>query len=230
MNLGLHSSHLKRVDYIQDTNYQKQSQTTITSSNNYVCINCTNTNNNVPIMKKFNLNSLDQSIRNRMDNVQNPLQIQSVYHHHDNNLIDNDDNKNITNIEINEATAYKGEHLLRSGLLNIDNVNNIVEDEDEDDEDNVTTSSDDEYYPDSMNINDGNNNNNFDTISSKSSYSITTEANCDFEFYQSNLKIDLCDNNYKNFTTSDGNVIFIHSNEKKCFRAATPKVTKKIVK
>ncbi|XP_001808976.2 uncharacterized protein LOC100141756 [Tribolium castaneum] len=39
------------------------------------------------------------------------------------------------------------------------------------------SSSDEEYLPE---------NRNFDTLSSQSSYSITTEANCDFEFFQNN--------------------------------------------
>ncbi|KAH0809853.1 hypothetical protein GEV33_012938 [Tenebrio molitor] len=44
------------------------------------------------------------------------------------------------------------------------------------------SSSDDDYLTDN---NPNERNQNFDTLSSRSSYSITTEANCDFEFFQS---------------------------------------------
>lgn len=248
MNLGL---HLKRVDYIQQETIYQTKQTT----NNYVCINCTNTSNNnnnnsnVPITKKFNLNSLDQSIRNRMDNIDNPLTM----------LKSNDgivNIENVTNIEIKEEPVKPNlivnrrlslsksmdslNELHHKDLMNRPfikrKVENLFQNDVDDDDDEDESSSDDEYYPDSMNINETNNNNNnsFDTLSSKSSYSITTEANCDFDFYQSNLKIDLSDNIVKNYaTTPDGNVIFISNNEKvqsRHFRAPTPKVTKKIVK
>lgn len=47
------------------------------------------------------------------------------------------------------------------------------------------SSDDEEFMSDSMNLNDTNNN--FNTLSSSSSYSITTEANCDFDFYHNNV-------------------------------------------
>lgn len=182
-------------------------------------------------------------------NNQNPLQTS----HYLNQSIHSDSHKNITNIEIKEEPV-KPKLLIRNSKRlskSSDSLHEIHKDLNKfkhnpenyqsnlikhsrlslDDIRNESSSSDDEYYPDSMNLNDTNNNN-FDTLSSKSSYSITTEANCDFEFYQSNLKIDLCTNGTKNYTTPDGNVIFISNSENKpnkTFRA-TPKATKKIIR
>lgn len=52
---------------------------------------------------------------------------------------------------------------------------------------NGYSSSDDDDYQTDINETSLNNNvnENYDSISSKSGYSITTEANCDFEFFQS---------------------------------------------
>lgn len=83
------------------------------------------------------------------------------------------------------------------------------------------SSSEDEYYPDSMNQNT------FDSLSSKSSCSITTEANCDFDFYQSELRVDLSREGVKNFTTNDGNIIFVGNSPSKTYKL-TPKVNKKL--
>lgn len=57
---------------------------------------------------------------------------------------------------------------------------------------NGYSSSDEDYLTDvndTINNNNNNENENFDSSSSKSCYSITTEANGDFEFFQSNDKL-----------------------------------------
>lgn len=70
-----------------------------------------------------------------------------------------------------------------------------------------SSSEEDEYFADSINLND--NNQNFDTLSSESCYSITTDANCDFEFYQNHSSTS---ENATSFEISDRdeNVISMH--------------------
>lgn len=91
------------------------------------------------------------------------------------------------------------------------------------------SSSEEEYFTDSINMNDENNQN-FDTMSTESCCSITTDGNCDFEFYQNSSSFHLTSAGSSANVTSldlsekDSNVICMHVSSPDDSEESTPRV------
>ncbi|XP_017781748.1 PREDICTED: uncharacterized protein LOC108566398 [Nicrophorus vespilloides] len=151
LNLGIHSSNLKRVEQKQKTS-------------SFRCTNC----------EKPHSNDLQYSPSNNSDFIRGSVYNLNVSSQ--SNLL----KPYLRHVSLSQNSlrqiplgSPKRENVLRQ-TKSYDSLNdlnkfkavNIVD-------------SDDEYFTDSVILE-----RNFDTMSTQSSYSITTEANCDFEFYQ----------------------------------------------
>lgn len=91
------------------------------------------------------------------------------------------------------------------------------------------SSSEEEYFTDSINLNEENNQN-FDTMSTESCCSITTDGNCDFEFYQNSNSFHLTSVSSGanvaslDLSEKDSNVICMHVSSPEDSEESTPRI------